>query len=297
MQVYNFNAYLNHRKALRNKKLNLNIVDTHAHLDMSQFDNDRDEVINRANNAGVNTIITIGIDLDSSRKAIKLAEQHPGILASIGIHPQESKGVSEENLLHLSELGKNPVVVGVGETGFDFYHNYSPREDQFKALEWQLEMAKSLALPVIIHSRQAQTETLSVLRRWSASYALPDNKPRGVIHCFNGDLKLAREYLDLGFFISIGGYIGYPSSASLRETVKEIPFEKLVLETDCPFLPPQKFRGKRNEPAYTLITTEVMAGLKHISQEDLAAQTSINADKIFHISEKLQIAQAMRDRK
>jgi TatD DNase family protein len=266
--------------------MNLNIVDTHAHLDMSHFDVDRDEVIARARDSGVTTIITIGIDLKSNQKAISLAEKYPGVFAAVGIHPQESKGISNDIMLRIADMCNHSRVVGVGETGLDFFHNNSPRIDQFKALEWHLEMAQLKGLPVIIHSRQAQEDMLKELRKWSASYTLPEAKPRGVIHCFSGDLSTALEYINMGFYISIGGYIGYPSSAQLRETLKGIPQDRLVVETDCPFLPPQKYRGKRNEPAYTLVTLKVLAEIKQISLSDMAFQTSLNADRIFSISKK-----------
>jgi TatD DNase family protein len=273
----------------RNKKDNntLNIIDTHAHLDMSPFDADRDEVIGRAANLGVNTIITIGIDLESSRKAIALAEKYPGVLASIGIHPQESMGIKKEDIDELAKMAGHPRVVGLGEMGLDFYRNQSPREAQLQVLEWELEMAKKAGLPVIIHSRQAQGETTEILRNWADSYRLPEEKPRGVIHCFSGDLESAENYMEMGFLISLGGYIGYPSSAQLRETLKNIPLDSLVIETDCPFLPPQKFRGQRNEPSYTLITLGVMAEIKQVSLEAIAAQTTENASRLFNLSSKL----------
>jgi TatD DNase family protein len=251
---------------------------------MSHFENDLDDVIARAKNAGVKTIITIGIDPASNLKAIRLAEKYAGVWAALGIHPDLSKGIQKEDILQINEQAKHPRVVGIGETGVDFHHANAPREDQLKAFEWHLETAESRSLPVIIHSREALEDTLSVLRSWSASYKLPEGKSRGVIHCFSGDLKTALEYIDMGFYISIGGYIGYPSSAQLRETVKGIPKEKLVAETDCPFLPPQKFRGKRNEPAYTAITVGVLAELKQVSPEEMAAQTTQNAHKVFNLS-------------
>jgi TatD DNase family protein len=261
----------------------LNIIDTHAHLDMSQFDNDRDDVVARAKAAGINRIITIGIDLESSRQSVRLAEKYPGVLAAVGIHPQESKGIGHNSIFQLEEISRSPKVVGIGETGLDFYRNNAPREDQFQVFQCQLELAQTRGLPVIIHSRQALEETLGIIKTWSAAYNLPSGKPRGVIHCFSGDPETALEYIELGFYISIGGYIGYPSSARLREAIVKIPGDRLVVETDCPFLPPQKFRGKRNEPAYTRIILEVLAGIKQISTEEMAAQTTRNAETLFNL--------------
>jgi TatD DNase family protein len=264
----------------------LNIVDTHAHLDMSEFDADRDEVVNRAANAGVKTIITVGIDLESSRKAIRLAEKYSGILATVGVHPQESKGVSKEDIGNLAEMAGHPRVVAIGEIGLDFYRHYSPHENQLLVLQWELEVAAGAGLPIVVHCRQAQAEMLAVLKSWSASYQLHDGKPRGVIHCFSGDAWTAEQYLNMGFYISLGGYIGYPSSALLRETVKSLPLDRLVVETDCPFLPPQAYRGKRNEPSYTVITAGVLAEIKQIPLEKLARLTTQNAAELFNLPTK-----------
>jgi TatD DNase family protein len=264
--------------------MKINVVDTHAHLDMSNFDNDREEVIKRSIESGVTTIITIGTDLDSNEKAIDLAEKYPGVFAAVGIHPQESKEINNTAFLRLTEMSKCKLVVGIGETGLDFYHNKCSREEQFKALEWQLEIAKSRGLPVIIHCRQAQEEMIKVLSKWASSYPLIDARPRGVIHCFSGDLSSALDYINMGFYLSVGGYIGYPSSIQLRATLREVPQDRLVVETDCPFLPPQQFRGQRNEPAYTLFTLRVLAEIKQTPLDTIAVQTTLNASRVFNIT-------------
>jgi TatD DNase family protein len=264
--------------------LTLRIIDTHAHLDMPEFDSDREEVIGRAKDKGVSTIITIGIDLESCRKAIDIAEKHPGIWAGIGIHPQESKGVSKQDVGKLEEMARHPKVVGIGELGLDYYHQYSPKESQLTVLHWQLEIAERVSLPIIIHCRQAQEDMLPIIRDWCQSNKMPEGKPRGVLHCFSGDENLAKNYVDMGFYISLGGYIGYPSSAKLRDTIKKIPSDKIVVETDCPFLPPQKYRGKRNEPAYTAITMEALAEIKGISYDEMARQTTENAIRVFNLN-------------
>jgi TatD DNase family protein len=265
--------------------LDIEIIDTHAHLDMPEFDPDRAEVINRATDAGVATIITVGINLESDRRAVQLAEKYPGVQAALGFHPQDSKGVKKEDIDSLAEMARHPRVRAIGEIGLDFYRHYSSREEQVQVLCWQLELAKKLALPVIIHCRQAQEEILPVLRNWSDAYRPPDGKARGVLHCFNVGFEIAEQYLDMGFFISLGAYIGYPSSAKLRETIKSIPSDRLVIETDCPFLPPQKYRGKRNEPSYTLITAGVLAEIKKVSLEEIARQTTQNAILLFNLPE------------
>jgi TatD DNase family protein len=263
--------------------LNLNIIDTHAHLDMPEFDPDRDEVIKRAQDSGVTTIITIGIDLKSSREAIKLAEKHAGVFASVGIHPQESKNALKKDIDKLVEMTNHPRVVAIGELGLDFYRNFSPREAQFLVLQWELEIAKQTGLPIIVHCRQAQNEMPAILSRWGESYPLPEGKARGVIHCFNGNLKTAELYLKMGFYISLGAYIGYPSASELRNTLKDIALDKIVIETDCPFLPPQKYRGQRNEPCNTLITLGVLADIQGVTLEKAALQTTQNAQKVFKL--------------
>jgi TatD DNase family protein len=262
----------------------MEIVDTHAHLDMPEFDTDREQVITRAKSNGVSRIITIGIDLTSSIKAIGLAEKYPGVLAAIGIHPQDSRKVKKEDVYKLSELVNHPKVVAIGETGLDFYRNYSSREEQFSALQWQLEIAKNTRLPVIIHCRQAHEEIKPILKEWSTD-SISKGQPVGVIHCFSGDADIAEKYLEMGFLISLGAYIGYPSSAGLREVIKDLPLTRLLIETDCPFLPPQTYRGKRNEPSYTLITLGILAEIKQVSIEEAALKTTQNAKKLFHISE------------
>jgi TatD DNase family protein len=262
----------------------LEVIDTHAHLDMPEFDADRDEVVGRARDLGVSTIITIGIDVESSRKAIQLAEKYPGVLAAVGVHPQEASGVRHEDIDKLEEMARHPRVVAVGELGLDYYRHHSSAEDQLPLLNWELEMAKRVGLPIIIHCRQARTEMLDVLRDWSAGYSLPEGIPRGVLHCFGGDLKTAEQYIEMGFFISLGAYIGYPSSVPLRAVLQNIPSDKLVVETDCPFLPPQKYRGKRNEPSYTLITLGVLAEIKRVSLEEMADRTRRNAIRLFGLA-------------
>jgi TatD DNase family protein len=261
----------------------MEIVDSHAHLDMPEFDVDREQVISRAVSSGISRIITIGIDLPSSIKAIELAEKYPAVLASVGIHPQESRKVQKEDINKLSELAKHPKVVAIGETGLDFFRNYSPKEDQLTVLQWELEIAEKAKLPVIIHCRQAQSEMVPILKEWSAQSFL-NGRPAGVIHCFSGDAAIAEKYMAMGFYISLGAYIGYPSSAGLREVIHHLPLNRLIIETDCPFLPPQMYRGKRNEPSYTLITLGVLAEIKQASMEETALITTANAKKLFNIS-------------
>ncbi|RJO62857.1 MAG: TatD family deoxyribonuclease [Dehalococcoidia bacterium] len=260
----------------------IRLIDSHAHLDMSRFDADRDVVIQRATQAGVTSIINVGIDLASSQKAIEMAQRYPTVLAAVGIHPQEVKNISENEIGALADLARKPEVVAIGEIGLDFYRDYAPHEQQIKALKWQLALADEMQLPAIIHCRQAEKEILEVLTDWRARHS-SSTKSAGVIHCFNGTLKLAENYLNLGFYISLGAYIGYPSSRAFREVVKQLPTDRLLTETDCPFLPPQSHRGQRNEPAYVVEIAKELANIKEMRLEEVSALTSANAARLFGI--------------
>jgi TatD DNase family protein len=257
------------------------IIDTHAHLDMAPFSADRAEVISRARQTGVARIITIGIDLASSNEAIRLAESYAGVWATVGIHPQHAAGVSETDIKSLASLARHPRVVALGEMGLDFFRDYSPRDTQLMVLACQLELARKLGLAVVIHCRRAEKEMIPILRAWTAS--LPGPRA-GVIHCFSGDEVTLRHYLDMGFYISLGAYIGYPSSSGLRAAIRAIPADRLLLETDAPYLPPQSRRGKRNEPAYVTETLRWLAEIRGVSQEELGRETTNNAVELFRLS-------------
>jgi TatD DNase family protein len=260
----------------------IRLIDSHAHLDMSRFDADRDEVIQRASEAGVTSIINVGIDLASSKKTSDMAQRYPTVLAAVGIHPQEAKDISEKDINVLSKLSRKPRVVAIGEIGLNFYREYALHEKQIKVLQRQLSLARTVNLPVIIHCRQAEKEMVTLLTDWRARQN-PTSRPPGVIHCFNSDLELANTYLKLGFYISLGAYIGYSSSKAFREVVKQLPMDRLLIETDSPFLPPQSHRGERNEPAYVVETAKELAAIKGLSFEVVAGTTSINAKRLFGI--------------
>jgi TatD DNase family protein len=233
----------------------------------------------------VTSIITVGIDLASSRQALKLAEQYDGVLAAVGIHPHNVVGVSEEDIAQLARLTEHPRVIVIGEAGLDFYRNRAPRERQIQVLKWQLELATTLGLPVIIHCRQAEREMLPLLRQWVSSHK-DNEKPSGVIHCFSGDLETARKYLEMGFFISLGAYIGYPTSVKLHRVIQSLPEDRIMLETDCPFLPPQSHRGKRNEPAYLAITAGLLAKIRKVPVDVITRQTTENAHRLFNLPQR-----------
>ncbi|MCX8011979.1 MAG: TatD family hydrolase [Desulfobacterota bacterium] len=256
-------------------------IDTHAHLSFPEFDKDRSEVIKRALAAGVNQIISIGTDIEDSKKALAIAEEFEFIYAAIGIHPHESKTMTEETYLQLRNLVAHNRVVALGEIGLDFYRNLSPPELQIRHFREQLQVARDFSLPVIIHDRNAHKEVMTILYEEKAETI------GGVVHCFSGDKKMAKECLDMGFYISIPGTITYKKSEDYREMVRYLPLDQIFLETDCPFLAPQPFRGKRNEPTYLIYTAETVAQIKGIKKEKLAEVTTSNAQKLFNLQSKV----------
>jgi TatD DNase family protein len=253
---------------------------------MAPFNEDRADVIARARECGVATIISVGTDLSSSREAIKLAESHAEVLAAVGFHPHEAGGVSEPDIASLAQLARHPRVVAIGEVGLDFYRDYSPRAEQLQALNWQLALAASLNLPVVIHCRQAEGQMLPLLRDWTSRHEPSKGESPGVIHCFSGDIETAQQYLKMGFFISLGAYIGYPASSNLHGVVRSIPQDRLVVETDSPFLPPQSRRGKRNEPAFLPRTVELLAEIRRVPPEQIARETTANARRLFRLPDR-----------
>ncbi len=259
------------------------LVDTHAHLDMSAFEESRTETITRALDAGVSNIITVGTDLESSQKAIELSKRYAGIFAAVGIHPHDVATIDKADIARLGEIARHSRVVAIGETGLDFYRDYSPKEAQVQALKWQLALSAELELPVIIHCRQAEEDMLDLLRSCISDYGDKHKQYRGVIHCFSSDSTTAKEYLNMGFYLSLGAYIGYPKSAVTHDTIKSIPGDRLLVETDCPFLPPQSYRGKRNEPAYLPLTVKALAAIRGESYENIAQMTTQNAQRLFSL--------------
>jgi len=251
------------------------LIDSHAHLDMKDFEEDLTAVLTRALKAGVHRIITVGIDLPSSRRAVRLAEDYPFLFATVGCHPHNADKISRDDLDQMVELASNPKVVAWGEIGLDFFRNRSGRKDQIRAFERQLEIASSLDLPVVIHDRDAHEDVLSCIK------AMGDKRPRGVIHCFSGDTVLARVFLSLGYHISLPGIITFPKAETAREVARMVPLERMLLETDAPYLAPVPRRGRRNEPALLIHTAREVARLKEISLEDAARTTSIAARRLF----------------
>lgn len=252
------------------------VVDTHCHLDMAAYDDCR-EVVQRALVAGVKYILTVGIDLESSRAAIALAEEFPGVYCSVGIHPHHIVGVGESEYRVLATLARHQKVKAYGEIGLDYARDYAPHDVQIRHFERQVVLAKELALPLIIHDREAHADVMSILK---AAGPMPAG---GVMHCYSGDMKLAEAAIDLGFFLSIPGVVTFSKADTMHEVVKYAPFTSLLIETDGPYLAPEPFRGKRNEPLYVLYTAAKVAELRGITIDEVARQTTANAMRLFGI--------------
>ena len=263
----------------------MNLVDTHAHLDFPQFDADRQIAIERALAAGVKVIVNVGTDLESSRRAVALAEQNKTVYAAVGIHPHGAKRLNGTALAELRDLAQNPKVVAVGEVGLDFYRNLSPPNTQRRAFQAQLAWAAKMSKPVIIHDRDAHDEVMELLAAWAVGLRGSQLSGRlGVLHTFSGDLSMAQRAIDLGFYISISGPVTYKNSRQLPGIVRALPLDRLLVETDCPFLAPEPYRGKRNEPAHTRLVAERIAELKGVSFDDLARATTANAQRLFELA-------------
>jgi TatD DNase family protein len=259
------------------------LIDTHVHLDFGQFDDDRDAVLARAWQAGVAAIVTIGIDLETSRAAVALAEAHKRVFATVGFHPHDAKIADATALAELRELARHPQVVAVGEMGLDFYRDRSPRDVQRHVFGQQLRIAAELDKPVVIHDRQAHAETLEILRQWVTESQPEPCEYRGVFHCFSGDLALAQAAIELGFFIGVDGPITYRNARKLPAIVKALPLDRLLVETDAPFLTPHPHRGQRNEPAYVRLVAQKVANLKNLPLEEIARTTTANAQTLFRL--------------
>lgn len=253
------------------------LVDSHAHLQWDSFDNDRDAVIRRAVNAGVEKIVTIGFDLEGSRKGVALANQHPNVYATVGLHPHNAEHFDQTVLEGLKRMADDPKVVAIGETGLDYYRNLASKQAQQAAFTAQLLLAEELQLPVVIHDREAHAGILT---------ALPEFKHglRGVMHCFSGSTEMALQCIAMGFYVSFAGTVTFPNARRLRQTVGRLGLDAVLVETDCPWLAPQPVRGTRNEPAFVAYTVAAIARVKKTSLDEVAAATATNARDVFALS-------------
>lgn len=252
------------------------LIDTHSHLQWQNFDADRQRVISRARKANVKYMVNIGFDLSGSMKAIELAEKHWGLYATVGIHPHNASQLNEKVLEELRRLSENSKTVAIGEIGLDYYRKLSPMETQRKAFEAQLRLAEEIGLPAVIHDREAHADTLEMLSKFRG-------KIGGIMHCFSGSREMAEQCINSGFLISFAGPVTFPNSHKLHEIAKCTALNKILLETDSPWLAPQEVRGKRNEPSFLPFIAEKIAQLKGTSMDELAEATSENARRIFQL--------------
>ena len=268
----------------------IKIIDTHAHLTKSDYRNDRDQVIKKAQDAGVEYIVNVGYDLKTSAASIELAEKYDCCYATVGVHPHDAKTLTQETFKELESLAKNPKVVAIGEMGLDYHRNLSPKNVQVKTFERQLEWAETLNLPVVVHDRDAHQEVMDILDRHSSL--------KIVLHCFAGDVEMAKESKKRGYLLSVGGPVTFKNSKHLPEVLRTVELESLMLETDCPYLTPEPHRGQRNEPAYLpIIARKASELLAPLTYEDVCRVTTLNAKKFFGIGkiDPAKIAYQIRD--
>lgn len=251
------------------------IFDTHAHYDDEAFDKDRDKLLKSMNEAGVAFIINVGASIDSTRKALELAGKYPFLYVAIGVHPSETKGMTKDDLSWLKEKTADPKVVAIGEIGLDYYWPDPDKAIQKKWFEEQLQLASETGLPIIVHSRDAAQDTLEILKGWQKE------KIKGVIHCFSYTKEIAREYLNMDYYFGIGGVLTFKNAKKLIEAVEYIPMNRILLETDCPYLAPEPYRGKRNQSTYIDLVAERLAEIKKIRKEEVLTATMQNAKEFY----------------
>ena len=250
----------------------MRLIDSHAHLNFPQFDADREAVIARARKAGLVAILNVGTDLASSRTAVKLAEKYDFLYAAVGVHPHDARTLTPTVLDELRRLARHPKVVAIGEIGLDYYRDLSPRPMQQWAFADQLALAAELGLPVVVHSREAHDDVLATLQGWDGV---------GVLHSYSAGPERLEEVLELGFYIGISGPVTFPKANRLRAVAAAVPLERLLVETDCPYLTPVPHRGRRNEPAYVQYVVEAVARARETSPKAVARATADNARRLF----------------
>lgn len=258
------------------------LIDSHAHLELEPLVNNYKDVMSRARSAGLVAVVTVGIDIYDARMALEIAHEFDDVFVSLGFHPHNAKQAKDADLQVMEQMAKDPKVVGYGEIGLDFFRNRSPHDVQVSVFEQQIGIAKALEKPLVIHLRDAYDQGLSILEK---AAPFPSS---GVIHCFSGNYDDARRALDLGFYISIPGTVTYKKNDQLRSIVEKLPENRILLETDCPFLSPEPLRGKDNEPAFILHTAKKVAEVREVSLDDLGRQTTMNAIKLFGLPVSIQ---------
>ncbi|MBM4765325.1 TatD family hydrolase [Bacillus sp. B15-48] len=254
------------------------LFDTHVHLNAEQFKDDLQEVIQRAQTAGVTQMVVVGFDRSTITKAIELCEAYEFIYASVGWHPVDAIDMTEEDLAWLRELSAHPKVVALGEMGLDYYWDKSPKDIQKDVFRKQIRLAKEVKLPIIIHNREATADIVEILKEERAS------EVGGIMHCYSGSVEIAKECVELNFYISLGGPVTFKNAKKPKEVAAAIPLDRLLIETDCPYLAPHPYRGKRNEPSYVKLVAEQIADLKGLTYEEVAEATMNNAKKLFDLN-------------
>ncbi len=257
----------------------VSLFDSHCHVDEPRFDEDRDDVLSRMKDAGVDRYAVIGSDMASSQHCMAFAQSHEGCYAAVGVHPHEAKGMREADLATLAEWVKQPRVQAIGEIGLDYYYDLSPRDTQLRVCEEQMELAWQLDMPVVYHVRDAHQDMLDLMKRRRAHLT------GGIIHCFSGSLEIAKEYLKLGFYISFAGPVTFKKAPKLQEAAVFIPRDRLLIETDSPYLAPEPVRGRRNEPGHVRHVCEKLSALRGESMEEVAEYTTRNAMAVYRISD------------
>ncbi|KEP25210.1 TatD family hydrolase [Bacillus zhangzhouensis] len=254
------------------------LFDTHAHLNAEQYNEDLEQVIERAKSEKVENIVVVGFDRPTITRAMELIEEYDFIYAAIGWHPVDAIDMTDEDLAWIKELSQHEKVVAIGEMGLDYYWDKSPKEVQKEVFRRQIALAKEVNLPIIIHNRDATEDVVTILKEEGAADV------GGIMHCFTGSLEIAKACMEMNFYISFGGPVTFKNAKKPKEVVKDIPSDRLLIETDCPYLTPAPFRGKRNEPSYVKYIVEQIAELREMSFEELAELTTENAKKVFRIN-------------
>jgi TatD DNase family protein len=264
------------------------VIDTHCHLNFDGYDADRDAVIARAAEAGVTRMINPGVEAESSRAAVALAAQYSGIYAAVGIHPNDTAQFAPGDLTEIEALAKTAKVVAIGEIGLDYHWDDSPKAMQFAAFEAQLALAARLELPVIIHNREASEDVIAILEAWARDLPPALRQRPGVLHSFSAPQMIAERALAAGFYLGFTGPITYKNADDLRRVAASVPTDRLLVETDGPYLTPTPYRGKRNEPAYIPIMVERLASLHRVTPAEMAAATTANAERLFRLLPETQ---------
>jgi len=252
-------------------------IDSHAHLDDERFDEDREELINSLQENGIEAVLNPGADLKTSRAAVALADKYPFIYAAVGCHPHDSKFMDDDTMNIFRELAKDKKVLGIGEIGLDYYYDNSDRETQKIWFREQIRLAKELDLPYIVHDRDAHEDIIRIMKEEYHSGT------RGILHCYSGSVEMAREFMKLGFYISLGGPVTFKKAKTPKMVAKEVPMERLLIETDCPYLAPEPFRGKRNEPKLVKHVAEEIAEIREVTASEIAEKTKENFKRLFNL--------------